>query len=177
LKVFDKWRQLAIILDYEFGKGVSNALPKRGLRFIFSRRSKRIKQILHNGKLFATIRPNGAIALTIYGASILTKNKSFLENVVVVDDEAAEFVARGMSVFCKFVRSVGRNVLAGGEVVLLDSRRRVIGVGRAKMNGQFMREFNAGVAVKVRGGLTDEIRTTRRQKDDGAYGNKSKGDK
>jgi predicted RNA-binding protein (TIGR00451 family) len=151
LKLFDPWRQIAIILDYEFGKGTSKALPKKGLKLIYSKRSERVRQVTQDGKLFATIKPNGAVALTIYGARTLARSRAFLENSVVVKDEAVEFVKEGKSVFCKFVESVGSHVLPGGEVVVLDGRREVIGVGRVKIHGKFIKEFATGVAVKVRG--------------------------
>ena len=150
LKVFDTWRRLAIILDYEFGRGVSKALPKKGLELVYSRRSERIRQIMLRDELFATIRPNGAVALTVFGAGVLAANKAFLENSVVVEDEAVPFVKNGKSTFCKFVVSAGKHVLPGGEVVILDRKGNTIGVGRAKIHGKFMREFRSGIAVKVR---------------------------
>jgi predicted RNA-binding protein (TIGR00451 family) len=139
-----------MMLDYEFGRGTSSALPGEGLRFYYSRRSDRLKQVDHEGKIFAIIRPNGAIALSLTAASILASSRAFLRNSVTVNDDAAEFVRKGKSVFCKFVTRVGDHVPPGGEVVVLDERGVPIGVGRAKIPGVYMREFKAGVAVKVR---------------------------
>ncbi|MDG6926453.1 MAG: queuine tRNA-ribosyltransferase [Nitrososphaerota archaeon] len=151
MKVIDERRRFALMLDYEFGRGTSSALPKSGLEFFYSRKSDRLKQVNHEGRLFAIIRPNGAIALTLYSSSVLVSSAAFLGNSVTVSDEAVEFVRRGKSVFCKFVTKVGKHVLPGGEVVVLDGRGSPIGVGRAKVAGIYMREFKAGVAVKVRG--------------------------
>ncbi len=64
LGLLDGRRKLAIMLEYQFGKGSSAGLPPEGLRFYYSRRSARLKKITHQDELFATIRPNGAIALT-----------------------------------------------------------------------------------------------------------------
>ena len=139
------------MLDYEFGPGTSAVLPVDGYEFFHSRKSGRLKQVNRDGKLFAVIRPNGAIALTLYSASILASSKSFLENSVTVSDEAVEFVRRGSSVFCKFVVKVGSHVLPCGEVVVLDREGTPIAVGRAKIPGMYIRDFKAGVAVKVRG--------------------------
>ena len=88
---------------------------------------------------------------TLYGATVLANGKGYLENSVVVRDEATSFIKQGKSVFCKFVVSVGKHVLPGGEVAILDRSGKVIGVGRAKVRGEFMLTFNAGVAIKVRG--------------------------
>jgi uncharacterized protein with predicted RNA binding PUA domain len=151
VRLFDSRRQFELMLDYEFGSGVARALPKEGLKFGYSRRSGRMKQVVHEGRLFATIRPNGAIAPTLYGASLLAKSRRYLQNSIVVRDEATSFIKEGKSVFCKFVLSAGKHVLPGGEVAILDGSGHVIGVGKAKVRGEFMSSFNAGVAVKVRG--------------------------
>jgi predicted RNA-binding protein (TIGR00451 family) len=150
LKLLDERRRLSLMLDYEFGRGTSGALPRSGLDYLYSRRSDRLKQVMHDGKIFAVIRPNGAIALSMYGANLMSRSRAFMENSVTVSKDAEEFVRLGKSVFCKFVVKVGRHVLPGGEVVVLDTKGAPIAVGRAKLPGAHMREFKAGVAVKVR---------------------------
>jgi uncharacterized protein with predicted RNA binding PUA domain len=152
LQFLDERRRLSIILDYVFGNGVSRALPKEGLKLVYSRKSGRVKFVFYRDKLFATMKPSGDVALTVYGATMLLKSKAFLKNCVVVQDDAAKFVSQGKSAFCKFVKSAGVNVLPRSEVAVLDSRGRVVGVGRAVMAGKFMREFISGAAVKVREG-------------------------
>ena len=153
MRLFDPRRQFSIMLDYEFGRGTSGALPKSGLRFVYSRRSDRLKQVFHDGKLFATVRPNGAISPTISGASLLMSSRAYARNSVVVRADAVQFVSRGKSVFCKFVERAGPHVLPGGEVAVLDPDGRVIAVGRAKLHGDYIRQFERGVAVKVRDAL------------------------
>lgn len=154
--ILDERTRFAMMLDYEFGAGTSKALPRRSLQFFYSRKSDRLKQVNHDGRLFAVIRPNGAIALTMYSANVLASSKVFRRNSVTVSDEAVEFVRKGKSVFCKFVVKVGGHVLPGGEVVVLDRRGAPIGIGKAKIPGVYMREFKAGVAVKVRG-ISNEL--------------------
>lgn len=151
MRLLDGRKQFSIMLDYEFGAGTRRALPKSGLKFVYSKRSDRLKQVIHDDKLFATIRPNGVIAPTYYGACLLIKSKAYAENSVVVEEEAVDFVSEGRSVFCKFVRGVGKHVLPSGEVAVLDPAGRVIAVGSAKVHGNFMRQFKHGVAVKIRG--------------------------
>jgi uncharacterized protein with predicted RNA binding PUA domain len=151
VKIFDKRRQLKIILDYQFGR-VSHALPAKNIKFLYSRKSGRIRHVYLDGQLFATLKPNGAIALTIGGANTLLRSRVFRENCVVVEDDAVEFVKRGSSVFCKFVHAAGRRIHARSEVAVLDKSGRVIAVGKAVLPGSFMTQFNAGVAVKVREG-------------------------
>ena len=146
-------RQLALMVDYVFGRGVSKALPKTGFRLYRSRRSGRVKSIFLDGKLFATVKPNGSMALSLEGASVLSKSPRFRRNCVQVSDEVVEFVRAGKSVFCKFVEWAGSNVFPKSEVVIVDARGRVVGVGLAALNGKVMRQFKSGVAVKVRAGI------------------------
>lgn len=141
------------MVDYLFGRGVSRALPKEGMRLVYSRRSGRVKLVFHEKKLFATVRPNGSMALSLHAASTLSASRSFLENCVTVKEDAVPFVRGGRSVFCKFVARAGKRVAPRGEVTILDPSGNVIGVGRATMNGAYMSQFKSGAAVKVREGL------------------------
>jgi predicted RNA-binding protein (TIGR00451 family) len=141
------------MVDYLFGRGVSKALPKEGFRLYYSRRSGRVKTVFHDGKLFATVKPNGAMALTVVGASMLARSPRFRQNCVQVSDDVSEFVRGGKSVFCKFVTWAGKNVYPRSEVAIIDGSGRVIGVGLAILNGATMAQFKSGAAVKVRAGL------------------------
>jgi len=152
LEQFDERRRLSIMVDYLFGKGVSRALPKENMRLVYSRRSGRVKLVFHGECLLATVKPNGAMALSLYGAELLVKSPKFRENCVTVVDETASFVQGGRSVFCKFVTSAGKNILPRSEVAILDSKGSVLGVGMAVLNGKVMKQFKSGAAVKVRAG-------------------------
>ncbi len=157
MRILDGRRQFSVMLDYEFGVGTSRALPKTGLAFVYSKRSDRLKQVVHDGRLFATVRPNGVISPTHYGASLLMRSKAYAQNSVVVDEAAVEFVSEGRSVFCKFVKSVGKHVLPAGEVAVLDPAGKVIAVGSARIHGDFMRQFRHGVAVKTRAAAREAV--------------------
>ena len=152
MRILDERRRLSIMVDYLFGRGVSRALPKEGIRLVYSRRSGRVKLVFHGDSLLATVRPNGAMALTLYGAGLLAKSPKFRDNCVTVADDAAAFVHGGKSVFCKFVTGAGKNVLPRGEVAVIDGRGKVLGVGTAVLNGKFIKQFRSGIAVKVRSG-------------------------
>jgi predicted RNA-binding protein (TIGR00451 family) len=153
LKAQPESRQLAIMVDYLFGRGVSKALPKKGFRLYHSRRSGRVKSIFLDGRLFATVKPNGAMALSMEGAAILSRSPKFKENCVQISDDVVEFVRGGKSVFCKFVERAGKNIFPKSEVAVVDGRGRVVGVGMAVLNGRVMPQFKSGVAVKVRAGI------------------------
>ena len=141
------------MVDYLFGRGVSRALPKEGFRLYYSQKSSRVKLIHHGGRLFATVKPNGAMALSLYGATLLSRAPRFKDNFVQVNDEVVQFVKGGRSVFNKFVVRAGKNVYPRSEVAIVDGKGRVVGVGMAVLNGAHMTQFKTGVAVKVRAGL------------------------
>lgn len=153
LQLVNESRRLLIMIDYQFGRGVSRALPKQNVHLVYSRRSGRVKLIFHDRKLIATVKPNGAMALSLYGANLLAGSPRFRDNCVTVGDEAVEFVHGGKSVFCKFVTSAGKNVFPKSEVAVVDKTGKVLGVGMAVMNGKFMTQFKSGVAVKLRAGI------------------------
>ena len=152
MKVSDEHRRLSLMVDYLFGRGVSKAIPRTGIRLAYSRRSGRVKLVYHDDRLLATVKPNGSMALSIYGAELLGRSPKFRESCVTVTDEAAQFVHGGKSVFCKFVTEAGANVLPRSEVAVLDGKGRVLGVGTAVLNGKFIKQFRSGIAVKVRTG-------------------------
>ena len=139
-------------VDALFGTGVSEALPLE-LQPEFSRRTGRIKNFGIDGHLVATLRTDGGLALTLYGAQfLLDRSPAFLENCVQPVQEAIPFVTEGRSLFCKHVESCGSKVFPGSDVAVVDGRT-VIAVGVALLAGHLMKQYSRGVAVKVRDGL------------------------
>ena len=127
-------------------------MPER-LDLEYSRRTGRIKNFGIAGKLAATLRTDGGLALTIYGAQfMLDCSKVFAENCVSPVEEAVPFVSEGRSLFCKHVNRCGSNVKVGSDVAIVDGSR-VIAVGVSLLAASLMKQYNRGVAVKVREGL------------------------
>ncbi|MEM2338851.1 MAG: PUA domain-containing protein [Nitrososphaerales archaeon] len=149
--------KIAMIVDYLFGKGVSKSLPLDELEFIFSPKTKRLRKILLNGKLVATVRPDGGLALTVFGAELLSKNDKFMENCLIIQDDAINYVSQGRSVFCKHVVKCGKRIKPSSEVVVLNSYGRVLAVGKAILSAKMIKKFKEGVAVKIRQGVMDNV--------------------
>ncbi len=137
-------------MNYIFGKGVASVLPLDKLEFSFSKRTGRVKSVMVENNLLASLRSDGSVAITIYCADILIKYPLFLENCVVVENGPDRFVSNGRSVFAKHVVSCGDRVKPTSDVAILDEKGKVIGVGRAILSAKMMRVFERGVAVKVR---------------------------
>jgi uncharacterized protein with predicted RNA binding PUA domain len=150
--VRDSRRQLVMLLDYLFGRGVSTALPRRGLRYEYSRRTKRLRRVYVADQLFCTIRPDGSPALTLFGASVLVRKRAFRPNCLVVQQGVEPFISEGRSVFCKHVIECGERIRPAAEVAVLDVHGQLLAVGRALLSAEMIRAFKVGVAVKVRHG-------------------------
>ncbi len=149
----DPKQKIAANIDAIFGSSISASIPVEKFEFTFSKRTGRIKNILHNNNLVATLRTDGGLALTVYGAKLFMQGRNFRENCVTIRNDVTEFIADGKSVFCKHVVSCGNNVNVGSEVAVLDQDDNVIAVGKAVLSAKMIMEFKRGVAVKVREGL------------------------
>lgn len=147
-------------VDAIFGSGVSNALPL-DLQFEFSRRTGRIKNFCIGGKLAATLRTDGGLALTIFGAQYFLdnndSNRQFHQNCVIPVTEVLPFVSEGRSLFCKHVKWCGCNIKTRSDVAIIDDNDRVIAVGVAMLSHKLMRLYDRGVAIKCREGIKGRI--------------------
>ena len=130
---------------------MSKYLPK-DIEITFSRKTGRIRTVLHNGELLCTLRIDGGLAISPYFAQILMKSKSFRENCVEINEDAAPFVQEGRSVFCKHVVWCGKKVKISADTPVL-FKNKVIAVGKAVLSYDMISDFNRGVAVKVRDSL------------------------
>ena len=147
----DKILKLQHTLDALFGNGVSKFLPK-DIEMTFSRKTGRIRTVSHKGKLLCTLRIDGGLAISPYFAQILLKSKTFRDNCVEVNKDAAPFVQEGRSVFCKHVTWCGKKVRISADTPVL-FKDKVIAVGKAVLSSEMISDFDRGVAVKVRDSL------------------------
>jgi uncharacterized protein with predicted RNA binding PUA domain len=143
--------KLQYSLDALFGTGVSKYLPK-DVEFTFSRKTGRIRTVSHNGKLLCTLRIDGSLAISTHFAQILLKSKTFKENCIEINKDAAPFVMEGRSVFCKHVVWCGKKVRIAADTPVL-FKNKVIAVGRAILSSEMISDFDRGVAIKVRDSL------------------------
>jgi len=138
-------------LDALFGTGSSKYLPK-DIDVILSRKTGRIRTVSHKGKLLCTLRINGSLAISIDFAQILLRSKTFRENCIEINKDAAPFVMEGRSVFCKHVVWCGKNVRVAADTPIL-FENKIIAVGKAILSSEMISDFNRGVAIKVRDSL------------------------
>lgn len=147
----EKFVKLQQSLDALFGKGTSKFLPK-DLDIELSRKTGRIRTVSHKGKLLCTLRINGSLAISIDFAQTLLQSKTFRENCIEINKDAAPFVMEGRSVFCKHVVWCGKNVRIAADTPIL-FENKIIAVGKAILSSEMISDFNRGVAIKVRDSL------------------------
>lgn len=90
------------------------------------------------------------IVLTIEGGQRLHQLLPFPKRRVVVNQEVAQFIAEGRSVFAKHVTSVDSELRAGDEIIIVDEQDQLLAVGKAHLSPQEMLDLNRGIAVKTR---------------------------
>ena len=147
----DHFVKLQQSLDALFGTGSSKYLPK-DIDIILSRKTGRIRTVSHKGKLLCTLRINGSLAISIDFAQTLLQNKTFRDNCIEINKDAAPFVMEGRSVFCKHVVWCGKNVRVTTDTPIL-FENQVIAVGKAILSSEMISNFKRGVAIKVRDSL------------------------
>lgn len=144
------------VADYQFGKGVGETLFPDDIEAVKSRKTGKVKAIYEKGILLATLKPSdGYLALAIEGAKRLKVALKFPSYRVAVLDEVVDVIKEGRNVFAKHVILADPNIRPGEEVLVTNPRDEIIAVGRAVLNGEEMKRFKIGLAVKVRKGDTD----------------------
>lgn len=144
-------KRVRTIADYQFGQGAGEALFPDEVEFQFST-TKKVRQILLDNQRVATVRAqDGMLTLGIAGAKRL---HAFTEgHRVVVNSDAAPFVAKGRTAFARHVVSVDPEIRAGQEVLVVDENNNLLATGKTMLCALEMLSFKKGIAVDVRSGI------------------------
>jgi len=136
------------ISDIQFGSVCTDLLLKPPLEFKISKKTGRIRNIISAGEHVLSLRAeDGFATLKLPGAKRIHPTGQWR---VVADRDAAEFVARGRNLFCKFVVDCDPQIRPRDEVLIVDEDDALLAVGQSVMNAREMRSFKRGVAVYVR---------------------------
>jgi uncharacterized protein with predicted RNA binding PUA domain len=146
-------KRVRTIADYQFGRGAGEVLFADNVEFQFSS-TKRIRSILLDNNRMATVRAkDGMLTLSIAAARKLHEFLKYPEQRVVVNSDAAPFVAKGRTAFARHVVEVCSDIRAGEEVLVVDERDNLLATGKAMLSAIEMLSFKKGIAVDVRNGI------------------------
>ncbi|MFA5771440.1 MAG: tRNA guanosine(15) transglycosylase TgtA [Thermoplasmata archaeon] len=147
--------RIKAVSDVQFGKGASNALFNGEIKLIKSKTTGKIRNVFCNNEHILSMRAeDGLFTLKIPGAVRLHKNLKYPSmRVAIHDEDVMKFIQEGKNVFAKFVVDCDNEIRPGDEVLIVDKKDKLIGVGRALMNREEMLSFKRGVAVKTREGV------------------------
>ncbi|MGY5860311.1 MAG: tRNA guanosine(15) transglycosylase TgtA [Candidatus Thorarchaeota archaeon] len=144
-------RKLRTVLMYQWGKNAGSVVDIEGIKVVFSRSTGKIRHVtLQDEILFTVVPTTGLLIPTMEGGKALLQANIDDTYLVIMEKDAAEFVAKGKSALAKFVKSAKSNLKAGEEVLVLDEGENLLGTGKALISGQEMAIFNRGVAVQIR---------------------------
>jgi uncharacterized protein with predicted RNA binding PUA domain len=147
------------VADYQFGRGVGEALFPSSVEILFSKATGRIRYVNLNGERLATLRPtNGLFSLSVVAAKLMVERLGLTRYLVTVRSEVAKYVADGGDVFAAHVVKVDDCIHSRDEVIIVDEGGKVVAVGRALLSSYELRAFTTGVGVKVRHGCGESWR-------------------
>ena len=146
-------KRIRTIADYQFGRGAGEILFSEDVAFQFST-TGRIRQILLDNERIATIRAkDGMLTLSMKGAGKLHGLIKYPGQRVVVNNDAAPFVAKGKTAFSRHVVTVDPEIRAGQEVLIVDENDRLLATGKTVLSALEMQAFKKGIAVDIRSGI------------------------
>ncbi|GBF36322.1 MAG TPA: tRNA guanosine(15) transglycosylase TgtA [Methanothermococcus okinawensis] len=149
------------MLQYQYGFKI---LDEEVIKRIIVRRSKRtgwIRNVLivkdGEKKVLFTLRSyDNFLIPTAEGAKLLHSKIPYPKYRVVVDRSVERFAREGRSVYAKFVVDCDRDLRPYEEVLVVNEDDELLGYGTTILNGRELMEFNYGVAVDMRGGISDK---------------------
>ena len=149
--------QLSSVADYQFGRGAGPALTQGKIHIEYSRRTGRVRFLYdEKGELLATLRAkDGYLALTQEGGLRLLRAFKSPKLRVVVQSNVGEFIRQGRNVFAKHVVVADEEIRPEGEVLIVDEKDALLGVGKAVLTGREMTAFKTGAAIKTRHGIDE----------------------
>ncbi len=144
------------VLDMQFGRGAADILDGRKVEFVKSRNTGKIRNVIVDGlHTFSMRAHDGRLTPKIDGARMLMKVLPPHAMRVTVEDEPAEFAAKGNNVFAKFVKECDPDIRPGDSVMVVNTKGELAAVGRALMVRSEMLAFKRGIAVRVKEAAED----------------------
>ena len=145
------------MLQYQYGFDIIDDELMDRIKVVRSKTTGRLRQVLdENGDILFSVRSNDNLLIpSKKGAKLLWEKIPFPKYRVVVNKEVEEFAREGRNVFAKFVVDCDEELRPYEEVLVVNEDDELLAYGTTILNGIELKEFNYGLAVKVRGGIKD----------------------
>jgi 7-cyano-7-deazaguanine tRNA-ribosyltransferase len=137
------------LLEFHFDAEGRSALGPTTFKVERSRRTGRLRSFVRDGKRVFVVGPDGIPRATFFGAQALHAAVPFPGRRLVVAPDAVEFVARGKSLFSKFVAGGDSSLVPGGSAMLVTEDDRLLAVARLVLAPYEMGRLTRGVAARV----------------------------
>jgi len=121
---------------------------------IKSRKTGKIRNVLVDDDHVVSMRAHdGLFTLKRLGAERLMKIFPSPRLRIIIDDEVAEFIQEGKNAFAKFVVDMDKDLRPMDEVIIVNSKDEILGIGQVILTRDEAMAFDRGIAVKVREGF------------------------
>ncbi len=129
------------LLSYQFHPSLREL--GEGVRIRRSKRTGMPREVMKDGVTLGFIRPSdGMFVPTLQGAEQMLKLLPSPRSRVCVKERFEETVARGTTVFVKFVDWADPQIRPKSEVLIVNSRDELLATGKAVLSGQEYRDFD-----------------------------------
>ncbi|HZY92304.1 MAG TPA: tRNA guanosine(15) transglycosylase TgtA [Thermoplasmata archaeon] len=147
----DVWtqRHRSALFEWLYGPGGAERLAEVPLATERSKRTGRVRAFWNQDRRAFILDPSGIPRPTFHGAGLLRATLPSPQSRIIVHPDAVEFVAKGRSLFSKFVEGGDGSLVPGSSALLVDREDRLLAVGRLLLAPPEMGRFARGVAVRV----------------------------
>jgi 7-cyano-7-deazaguanine tRNA-ribosyltransferase len=147
-------KKLIMLFNYQYRTDKGTEFFNNSLRIIRSKKTGRIRYIYDGTILLATFKPvDGHLLLSNNGAKRFLKTVPKPKNRVVIHPDVEMEIAKGRNVYAKHVISNDEQIRPADEVFIVNNNDELLAIGRAVLNGEEMKQFTYGQAVKIRKGV------------------------
>ncbi len=147
-------RMIKAILSIQYDKDAPKILENKEIYVSVSPDTGRVRYIILDGKNIGTLRASDNFFVpSIEGAKIIKNVLPWPKYRVVVTEDAAPFIAKGRTIFCKHVILADLYIRPGDEVFIVDKEDNLVALGKALIAGEDMVAKKRGKAVKNRRGV------------------------
>ncbi|MEA2069897.1 MAG: PUA domain-containing protein [Asgard group archaeon] len=155
-KIKKQWdiRKLRRIADYQLGNNIGAILIPDKCKIIYSKNTKRIREVHYQGKRLASLRPtDGLFSLGLAGAERILQQTKKPTRRIIIQSDVSKFIMEGKSVFAKHVVETDPTIRPEEEVIVVSEEDKLLAVGRAQLSAENILAFSRGMAVKTRHGV------------------------